>query len=250
MDNITAGGLTWDTNGFYGDLNYTGGAGTAATVDSNNVAGTDYDTELQTPVIDPTTLANYDLVYKVNFQQYTVEALDVDIINSGDPGWTNISHWTTDHGALYGTPGETVAVDLTPYITGNFQLRWHYYTAAVSPWDWYAQVDEVSVGASCAPIPSGGLVTGSVFDANTSLVIPHASVTDAALLPALMIDASADPATPDLVYVIGEPAGTRDLTARAVNYTSSTDLPWLQPAERSARTSIWQPVCCLRPLPA
>ena len=78
---------------------------------------------------------------------------------------------------------------------------------------------------SCMPIPTGGLVTGSVFDANTSLVVSNPSVTDAGLQAAVLIDASADPATPDQIYVIGEPAGAQALTASADLYTSATASP-------------------------
>ena len=225
VDNIASGGLTWDTNTTYGDQNYTGGAGTAATVDSDANQFVDYDTELQTPVIDPNTLATNLLVYKANYLPYNLDSLDLDIMNVGDMGWTNISHWTTQHGAASGLPGEIVAVDLSSYITANFQLRWHYYTPESSPWDYYAQVDEVGLGVDCQPVPSTGLVTGAVYDMNTSLGIPDATVMDAAQNPALMIDASADPATPDQVYVIGEPAGAQDLTASTLKYTPSTESP-------------------------
>jgi hypothetical protein len=224
VDNIVGGGLTWDTNSAYGEPNNTGGAGIAASVSSDNVIG-DYNTELQTPVINPTTLANKNLVYKANYQQFNLDALDLDIKNVGDLGWTNISHWTTDHGTLNGLPGETVTVNLTSYITGNFQLRWHYYTPEVDPWDWYAQVDEVSIGGGCAPTPSSGLVIGSVFDANTNLLVMNASVQDIALHSALLIDASSDPATPDQMYIIAQHSGTQALTASAPKYSSSTQSP-------------------------
>ncbi len=228
LDNIAGGaGLDWDSNTAYGDRNYTGGAGLAATVDSNNNPGVDYDTEMITPVIDPLTLANMNLVYKANFIKFVFgsEAFDLDIKNVGDPGWTNISNWITDHGTLYDTPGENVGVDLTPFVTGNFQLRWHYYTPESGPWDWYAQIDNVRIGAGCAPIPSGGLIVGAVYDANTSLAIANPSVEDAALNPALIIDNAADVSQPHPMYVIGEPAGAVSLTASAFNYTNNTQSP-------------------------
>jgi len=225
VDNAVTG-VVWDSNTNWGDGNYTGGSGTAADVNSDASGFTDYDTELVSPVIDPTTLASKNLVYKANFQSYSgLDALDLDITNDGGVTWTNVSHWTTDQGSLYALPGVTAAVDLTPFITTNFQLRWRYYTSEVGPWDWYAQVDEVSLGAGCSPMPSSGLVIGAVFDANTSLLVSNASVEDAALNSALLFDASADPATPDQMYVIGELAGAVTLTASAPLYGTDTQSP-------------------------
>ena len=226
VDNITGGGLTWDSSAAYGDDNYTGGAGLAADVNNDANSGVDYDTELVTPVINTATLANLNLVYKANFQVFSgSEALDLDISNDGGSTWANISHWVEDHGTLYGTPGETVAVDLTPYAGPNFQLRWHYYTPASGPWDWYAQIDEVAIGAPCNPIPSGGLLVGAVYDANNSTVIVNPSIKDAALNPALLIDNSADANQTHPMYVIGEPAGAVSLTASAPLYVSDTQSP-------------------------
>ncbi len=225
VDNIVGGGLTWNTNTFYSDTNMTGGAGLSAAVSSDANSGVEYDTELQTPVIDPTALASQSLIYKANYQQYSTEALDLDIRNVGDAGWTNILHWTEDHGAFDGLPGETVTVDLAPYVTGDFQLRWRYYNPASDPWDWYAQIDEVAIGPGCSPIASAGLVIGSVFDLNTGLLTPNASVQGAALNSAALIDASADASTPDRMYVIALAAGAQTLTASAARYGTDTQSP-------------------------
>jgi hypothetical protein len=53
----------------------------------------------------------------------------------------------------------------------------------------------------------------------------NASVKDAALHSALLIDASADPATPAQMYVIAQHSGTQALTASARKYSSSTQSP-------------------------
>jgi len=83
----------------------------------------------------------------------------------------------------------------------------------------------VSTASACTPTPASGLVIGSVFDANTSLLVMNASVQDVALHSALLIDASADPATPAQMYVIPQNFGTQALTASAAKYTSSTQSP-------------------------
>jgi hypothetical protein len=225
VDNKSSG-LVWAPNTVYGDGNYTNGSGLAATVNSDENEDIPYDTELRTPLIDPATLPNKNLTYTANYQDITAfDTLDLDISINGGTAWTNVNRWTSDQGGLFAAPGIDVAVDLTPYATAPFILRWRYYTTEAAPWDWYAQIDNVSIGATCAPIASGGLVTGSVKDANTSTLVLNATVEDGSGNLATLIDASADPATPDQIYIIGQPAGSRTLTAIANNYGPDTRTP-------------------------
>lgn len=219
-------GIVWDSNTNWDDANWTGGTGMSADV-NDDTAANEFDTELITPVITTASLPSYNLTYLANYQNFgALDFLDLDInVDSG--GWVNVVRWNEDHGTLQGTPGVSVAVDLTPFVTAStsFQLRWHYYDPNTGDWDWYAQIDDVSIGAGCAPIASGGLLIGAVYDANTSLLVPNASVQDAALNSALLINTSADPATPDQMYVIAEPAGSVTLTASATNYGTDTQSP-------------------------
>ncbi len=229
VNNVT-GGLAWLYNPFYLLGNFTGGSGMAATVNSDANPGVAYDTELRSPLLNPASLTNLNLSYKANYQDYSAyDALDLDISNDGGGSWTNISNWTSDHGMLKALPGETVYVDLAPYVTAPFILRWRYYTTepvtANTPYDWYAQIDDVSIGSTCTPTASGGLVTGSVRDANSGALVLNATVSDAALNSAVMIDASADPATPSMIYVIGQAAGTSTLTANAPSYGAGQASP-------------------------
>jgi len=215
VDNISGGGLTWNTNTFYGDGNYTGGAGIAADVNSDNNRGVPYDTELVTPVLNVADLPSLVLTFLVNYQNYSgSEYLDVDISTDGGTTWTNILHWNDDHGNLYSTPGEKVSVDLTSYVgtAASFQLRWHYYSPDTAPWDWYAQIDEVAIG-DCVPV-ADGLVFGAVMDANSGDYFSGsvATVSDGTTT-ALWISAAQDSATPPYLYVIAEPAGDVTLTA-------------------------------------
>jgi hypothetical protein len=224
LDNIPGGGLTWNTNTFHGEGNYTGGSGLAATVSSDNVDGGEYNTELRSPVINLASLADLNLEYKVNYQDYTsYDAFDFDISINDGSSWTTISHWTTDHGTLHGT-GETVNVDLTSYATDDFMLRWRYYTSESDPWDWYAQIDEVNLGG-CSLIPSAGLVVGVVRDGNTAVTINNATVEDAATNQALFIDNSADISQASPLFIIAEPAGAVNLTASAPLYADNTLSP-------------------------
>ena len=219
-------GFLWDSSETYLEGNYTGGDGLAAMASSDAYQNVEYDTELITPVLDTASLANLNLVYKANFQVYSGrEALDLDISNNGGDTWTNILHWEENHGALYGFLGEIVSLDLTPYAGESFQLRWRYYTSERDPWDWYAQVDDIRIGGSCNLDPTTGLVVGAVFDANTDLPITYPQVSDSSLNQAMLIDTSLDSSQPNPLYILGEPAGTADLTASANFYTSDLQSP-------------------------
>jgi hypothetical protein len=109
-------------------------------------------------------------------------------------------------------------IDLSAYAGQNVYLAFQYQGDFSD--EWY--LDDVAVQQPCAPIPSSGLVVGSVFDANTSLLAPNASVQSGST-NAVMIDASADPATPAQVYVIGLASGSRSITASAPAYGGDTD---------------------------
>ena len=228
VDNITGGGLVWDSSENYGDGNFTGGNGLAAEVSSDHNMGIPYNTELISPEINAASMTNLNLIYKANFQIYSGrERLDLDISKDGGATWKNLLRWNESHGALYGSVGETVAVDLTSQAGDAFKLRWRYYTTESAPWDYYAQIDEVTIGTSCYPIPDGGLVVGAVLDANTGLPVSDPRVTDAALNDALILDTTMDASTPGPIYLIGAPAGLVNLTASASRYSTETESPVL-----------------------
>ncbi len=212
-----AGGITWMTNVDYGDGNYTGGDGLAADVNSDQYAGWPYDTELRTPSLDMTALPATNLDYKFNFQVYSgYEALDVDISTDGGTTWTNLRHWTTDQGALYGLPGASDALDLSAYAAEtDVIIRWRYYTPDASPWDWYAQVDDVRIG-QCEPL-DGGMVVGNVYDARTSQALTGATVAgDGAVVPS--VGTPDDPAVDEGFYSIFSSAGSHVFTATMQSY--------------------------------
>ena len=219
-------GTVWDSNTNWGDPNWTGGTGMSADV-NDDTAANEFDTELITPVITTASLPSYSLTYLANYSNYlALDFLNLDInVDSG--GWVNVLSWNEDHGTFQGTPGETVAIDLTPFVTGStsFQLRWHYYDPNLGDWDWYAQIDDVSLGAGCSPMPSSGLVVGAVKDINADLLLANATVEDAALNQALFIDNSADTSENSPLYIIAEPAGVVTLTASAPLYADDVAFP-------------------------
>lgn len=226
VDNITGGGLVWDSSANYSAENFTGGAGLAAEVNSDLYEGTPYNTELISPEIVAANMTNLNLIYKANFQTYSGhERLDLDISNDHGVTWKNLLRWRENHGVPYSSMGETVAVDLSSNAGAEFMLRWHYYTTESAPWDYYAQIDQVTIGSSCYPIPDGGLLVGAVLDANTSMPVPDPRVVDASLNDALILDTSMDDNLPDPIYLIGAPAGLFELTASAWLYSSETESP-------------------------
>ncbi len=147
-------GLVWSNISGAGEIgNYTGGDGDAATVSSDVHGPADFDTELITNVFSLADVVSASLDYLVNYQNYAFfDFLDVDVSTDGGATWTNLLSWNEDHGGFRGIPGEAVSIDLAPYLgASNVQLRWRYYDPTNWDWDWYAQVDNVTLTCNRAP---------------------------------------------------------------------------------------------------
>ncbi len=142
-------GVVWKTSTEWGDGNYTGGEGEAADANSDAAGYQMFDTELWTPSISIAGRQDIYLAYKANFQDLgNQDFLDVDLSFDGGATWTTVISWNEDHGGLNGTPGEEVAILLDDYIPAgavSMIVRWHYYTTASDPWQWYAQIDDVQI---------------------------------------------------------------------------------------------------------
>jgi uncharacterized repeat protein (TIGR01451 family) len=222
--------IQWDTNVNWQDENYTGGSGIAATADSNNAdfifgyTGS-YDTSLVTPEIQVASLgSNPVLQFAVNYQEYSgTDAMDVDVSGDGGITWTNLAHINTNIGTLYGTPGGNYMVPVAiPSGATQILLRWRYYDL-VNGFDWYAQVDNVSIGA-CSAI-AGGLVEGSVTDQNTGSGLKGASVSDSNTPSNSTKTANnaADPNLPAAYYFLFSNSNSSDvITASDAGYSSGT----------------------------
>jgi uncharacterized repeat protein (TIGR01451 family) len=226
VDNITATSLIWNLESFYGDGNYTGGSGHAATVDSDANNSVPYDTELRSPILNLSSFTSTLLTYKLNYQDWnTQDFLDVDISTNGGASWTNLRQFTTDQGSLNSTPGVTDTLSLAAYAAEtNVQLRWRYYSTAAAPWDWYAQIDEVRLGIQpTCQIPAGGLVVGNTYDAADSTPLPGVQVSNDGG-QVFTSTATIDLNTADSFYTLFSPAGAQVFTATLSGFNPAVTL--------------------------
>ncbi len=220
VDNITGTSLIWNLDSAYGDSNYTGGSGHAADVNSDVHQGVPYDTELRSPILNLTTYTSTQLTYKLNYQDYLggQDFFDVDLSTDGGSSWTNLRHYTTSYGSRYVASSATDSISLTAYASQtNVVLRWHYYsteaTTATTPWDWYAQIDEVQLGPQPQCLPqAGGLVVGNTYSGTLSDALANVQVSNNSG-QSFWTTATIDPQVADSFYTLFSPAGSQQFTA-------------------------------------
>jgi N-acetylneuraminic acid mutarotase len=151
--------------------NLTGGSGNFADINSDFYGPSAHqDTSLLSPVFDASSTSTPILQFHNDYNGFPNQTGDVDMSTDGGATWTNIWHHTTD--SVRGPDLEQFAI---PAAAGKaaVQLRFHF----ISSFGWWWMVDDVAVkDRICAPTP-GGLVVGTVSDANTNLGINGATVT-------------------------------------------------------------------------
>lgn len=141
IDN-TGGGMVWMTSADWGDGNYTNGTGLAAGTNSDTYGTSEYDTELVTHSF--TVPAGSALELTANYMNFAyLDFFDIDI-NTG-AGWVNLLRWNEDHGGFFSQPGEDISIDLSSYAGSSAQVRFHHYNPNSFDWDWYVQIDNVTV---------------------------------------------------------------------------------------------------------
>lgn len=154
LDN-TGNGIVWTDIFSSGEVdNYTGGGDNAASVSSDAAGLAEFDTELRSTSFDLTDYSVVSLSYLANYQNLdNQDFLDLDISEDGGATWTTLLSWNEDHGGFRASgAGELVEVDLSAYAgQAGLLLRWHYYDPNNRDYDWYAQVDEVTL--SCIALP-------------------------------------------------------------------------------------------------
>jgi MYXO-CTERM domain-containing protein len=142
----TGSSIAWGVNTDTGRGNYTGGAGRAAMADSDFAGdGIEFDIALLTPTMHLPARGDLALTFQANYQNFAgSDFADVDL--DAGSGWVNLLRWNEDHGDSFFQPiGENVSLDLGAYAGSDVRVRFHYYDPGTSDWDWYWQVDNVTV---------------------------------------------------------------------------------------------------------
>ena len=202
--------------------NYTGGTGNFAW--SNHTAAAE--ASLYTPVTNLSNAAapvlQFDGYYLGNNGDGT-GGIYVDLSTDGGTTWRNIWEYASN------TPmyGQRLTVPL-PRAAGQsqVQIRFRYANRALAGGGGGWQLDNVFLGnRSCDPSISGGLVVGSVTDANTGQGIGGADVTSTSSPPVSGTTAQipGDPAAGSGDYWLFSPqTGSQQFQATGYNYRPQT----------------------------
>lgn len=126
--------------------NFAGGQGFSAAADADLCdGGSTMDTELLTPMFDPT--ADFELSFDMSFRMLGASRFDVEVTTDGST-WDLIESFSTSVDPT--GPGVRQTYDLSAYAgETDVQVRFRY----VAPgWHWYAQVDNVTIGEPPEPV--------------------------------------------------------------------------------------------------
>lgn len=172
-----SGGPVWSNLAGCGEAaNYTGSTGDVACVSSDVFGLAEFDTELLTPTFNFCgASAPLALGAVINYQNFAnLDFLEIDVSTDG-VSWTNLLSWNEDHGAFRATPGEEISLDVSAYAgLPSVQFRFHYFDPNSNDYDWYAQVDDVTIDGTGA-VTTPGVPTCAIAPGPTALEIPTLS---------------------------------------------------------------------------
>jgi N-acetylneuraminic acid mutarotase len=169
IDNV-GNGQVWQIGDPANAYNGTGGSGSYTAIDSSFYgAGNHQDTILESPAFDASSLTAPVLQFANYYEGATGQTATVDLSMDGGTTWSTI--WSHGSDSVFGPDLESIAI---PQAAGKTAVRIRFHFTASNGWRW--EVDDVAV-LSCVPKP-GGLVVGTVDDANTNLGITGATVID------------------------------------------------------------------------
>ncbi|WUD78113.1 carboxypeptidase regulatory-like domain-containing protein [Streptomyces sp. NBC_00510] len=223
----TAHGWAFDDPGGRG--NTTGGSGAFAVAD-NDHAGWDtaLDTQLISPAYDFSGTGDPALAFATDYQGSAEQSGDVDVSDDGGRTWTTVWHqdqlWSSGR----------VDVPLTAYAGERaVRLRFHF-TGPGMLW----AVDDVTVSRRILTPVRGGVVTGTVTDANTGRGLVGAVVRGGAHGPSAPTTATTgDPRTGDGLYRLFVPGGgSRAVTAAKPAYRTASRTVTVRP-DRAVKAS-------------
>jgi hypothetical protein len=200
------------------EANQTGGSGPYAL--ANGFCQFFEDSYLVTAPIDLSSSGNAAIRWANDFIDGGGHTAEVEVSIDGGASWTSV--WR----AAGSTPGPgTILADMS-FAAGhaNVQLRFHY-SAFFGLW-W--QVDDIAIGPVACSSLAGGLVVGSVTNANTGLGLSGATVT--ALADGSSTTTAPAPEQGDGYYsLFAAGSGSQDFEAAAEFHTSLTQSAAITP---------------------
>lgn len=153
--NVDVKWVTTADDSFCGLNNETPGSGEAACANSdlNNPqpeAGV-YDTRMTTNSFDLSAYSTASLKFAAAYKDVLgADKFEVDISTNAGSTWTNELSWNEQHNL----PGENVDINLAAYIgQADVSVRFRYYGDG---WDWWAEVDYISLGCYSEGVFSNG----------------------------------------------------------------------------------------------
>ncbi|MGI5508091.1 carboxypeptidase regulatory-like domain-containing protein [Streptomyces sp. CA-106131] len=217
LQNTAVGG--WQFNDPQRLGNRTGGSGGFAVNSTKAMsAANPGDMSVISPVTDFSDSAHPDLTFNTEYDPWKSNA-DVDVTTDGGATWTNVWHRGYQP-AVYGPDVEDVPLPMAAHQSA-VQVRFHFTSVLQGIW----QVDNVFLGNRTCDLVPGGLVAGTVTDANTGQPVVGAAVTSVDQ-PAEHVTTTADSDDPNLsggFYSMFSPlTGTHDFTAAKRNYATAT----------------------------
>ncbi|WSS24512.1 carboxypeptidase regulatory-like domain-containing protein [Streptomyces sp. NBC_01190] len=165
----STGGWEFDDPG--SRTNRTGGTGAFAVADSDHFGGgVHQDSELTSPVYDFSAKSAPEVAFGTEYKAYNGQTAEIEATADGGTTWTRV--WSTSQDI---TGPSKIEVPLTDFAgKPAVRLRFHF----ASSFGWWWSVDDVFIGnRDLTPTP-GGLVTGTVSDANTGTGAVGATVTN------------------------------------------------------------------------
>lgn len=137
-------------------LSTTDNAMTASSNDQGTGSPNGFDTRA-TAAVAGAGFTGLTLDYDVNFQNFSGGADRLEVW----AGTNLIFTHSTDTGALFDVPGVHFSHSLGVVDNSNFNLQFRYVDETAGAWEWYAEVDNVSVSGTAVPEPATMLALGA-----------------------------------------------------------------------------------------
>ncbi len=123
--------------------NLTGGSGLFAVADSDACGiGVAMNAQMWSPVLNLSTYTDPRIVFKYDYNDLgAADSGALDFSTDGGSTWSNINTWTVDD------RGPKTYDNTFASTSATTVIRWHY----IAGWDWWWEVDDVTVTACQAP---------------------------------------------------------------------------------------------------